>query len=184
MQWNKNKSMVSQRSCISLWSRSLPKPSNMGGTVWLYNWGFWHRILRVLILQHWRSFIRWSTRDLKPHAINTPCSGLKLTYQLPLFCCSRSVLAALATFTIRATVSASPAIIWQVLKKLISKSKFSQHSCKCCAVNAACAGLPCMLLTVTVSALPAWGFPTRKPPSRRRIVLTARTWYSPLCTCR
>ncbi|KAF4110609.1 hypothetical protein G5714_007640 [Onychostoma macrolepis] len=57
---------------------------------------------------------------------------------------------------------ASPAAIRRPLKEL---SKRAWRCCKCHAVIVVPAGLPCTLMTATVSAFPAWGNPTQMPCS-------------------
>ncbi len=67
-----------------------------------------------------------------------------------------------------------------LIQRASLKEQISRRCCKCRAVIVRCSGLPCMLMTLTLSVCHAWGNPTLMLRSAELTALIARVSVLPL----
>ncbi len=130
--------MARWRRWASLWLCSPPKPARMGGASG-YISGRFAAASQISSLQGRRFFLADSSL--------TPRFAIETPQQLDWTSCS-------AQLTLP---SLSPASIRWRPKRASQKSKFMRRSFKCRAVIVRRAGLPCTLMTVTLSVCHAFG---------------------------
>ncbi len=148
------------------------KPARMGGAIWLYKRACRRRILRFLLLQRrpWSSL----THETGSFAIETPSQRIKTL-------CSADALLPTAAFSLHSSTGLPDSLPPSGNFKELKRASLQRRCCKCRTIFVARAVLPCTPLMITASASHAWGYPTRRMHSKRRNVLTARIWVSPIC---